>query len=248
MWIFHIKYIFQCFPEVIMTRFYIWRPKRARSMSYFCPFQNRSVPVIFRAVALHQNLNCRACRVTSWTVCGFSEHRHLLFCLFTILANVGHDSPEKNTISETRKSLAIDSWKHIQCQLFRPQSELYRCTLSPPSYVVGGSETGDVSRVSFAYKRNVKVGVLVLNDPCWPLKNIFVRLKTVRCQTDDNLRRHFLLNCRRVGWIVVSSVQQYTWRCMNTWRRNKHWSVAREKPLLLILLVASKHPHNSLSS
>ena len=73
-------------------------------------------------------------------------------------------------------------------------------------------------------------------------------------QINGNLRRrHFLLNCRQVICIAISSVQQYRWRCMSPWRyleEIRHRSLATQSPVLSLqnLLISSNHPHNSLSS
>jgi hypothetical protein len=62
-------------------------------------------------------------------------------------------------------------------------------------------------------------------------------------------RRHFLSKCRRIIWIIVSNVQQYRRSLKMTSRNQILLNLARQKPLLLQnLLVATKHPHNSLSS
>lgn len=72
-----------------------------------------------------------------------------------------------------------------------------------------------------------------------------------------SLRRwHFLLNHRQVIRIIISSVQQYMCLCKSPWRwlECKHWSLARQKPLILIQNFtttskqASKHLHKFFSS
>ena len=90
---------------------------------------------------------------------------------------------------------------------------MFYYTVIPRSYVVGGSETGiirrdDVSRVTFSLKRNIKMWVVVPDNLFWPkgnylhIKNLH---KILKLQMNGILRsRHFLLNCRRVRWIVMS--------------------------------------------
>jgi len=61
-----------------------------------------------------------------------------------------------------------------------------------------------------------------------------------------------LLNCGQVIWIIICNVQRYRWRCTSLWRwreESKHWSLAMQRPLLLLqnLLVSRKHLRNSLS-
>jgi hypothetical protein len=106
----------------------------------------------------------------------------------------------------------------------------------PPCYVVGGSDTGNVSRDRFSHKRNANVGRAVTDNPFWLRENILTDEKwtiNMRWQTNDNLRRmHFRLNCRQVIWIIVSNIQQYKWRWASTWRWLeviKHWWVGRGK-------------------
>lgn len=62
--------------------------------------------------------------------------------------------------------------------------------------------------------------------------------------TNKNFRRKkFLMNCRRVIWIIIFNVQQYKWLEI------EHWTLAGPRPLLLQnLFVASKCPHTSLFS
>ena len=46
-------------------------------------------------------------------------------------------------------------------------------TVIPQIYVVGGSDTGDISRNIYSHKRNVKKGRVVLDNIFWPQKNIY---------------------------------------------------------------------------
>jgi hypothetical protein len=66
-------------------------------------------------------------------------------------------------------------------------------------------------------------------------------------QTNDNLRRrHILLYLRRAICVIISHVQQCSWRCTNPWRRLeeiKHWCLAHKTPSS-----PSESPHNSLSN
>ena len=68
------------------------------------------------------------------------------------------------------------------------------------------------------------MGRVVPDNLFWPKKSIFICIKIYKQyeigQTHDNLRRrHFLLICRRVIWIITSNFWQY--RCCSTspWRR-----------------------------
>ena len=84
-------------------------------------------------------------------------------------------------------------------------------------------------------------------------RKMFIRMKKLQEIRNDNLRtRHLLLKCRRVIWIINSSVEQYTWRCKSPWRwlkDIKHWSLTRQRLLLFQnLLTRSKYHHKSLSS
>jgi hypothetical protein len=56
------------------------------------------------------------------------------------------------------------------------------------------------------------------------------------------------LKCGRVMWVIISCVLRYRWRCASVWmwlEYIKHWSVTRERSLLLLQnLIESKHPHS----
>ena len=97
----------------------------------------------------------------------------------------------------------------------------------------------------------------------WPRKtDIYIYIYIVikinnKCEVwhiNDNLKiKHFLLSCRRVVWIIIiiiCNILQYIWQWKNPWKclwENKHWSLAKLRPLLLQNLpVSSKYPHNSL--
>jgi len=73
-------------------------------------------------------------------------------------------------------------------------------------------------------------------------------------QTNDGLtRKHFLLSCRWVEWMLICNVQRYRWRCTIPWRcleEIKQRSLARQWPLLFIqdLFIARNLLYNSLPS
>ena len=84
-------------------------------------------------------------------------------------------------------------------------------------------------------------------------RKMFIRMKKLQEIRNDDLRtRHLLVKCRRVIWIINSSVEQYTWRCKSPWRwleDIKHSSLTRQRLLLLQnLLTRSKYHQKSLSS
>ena len=90
----------------------------------------------------------------------------------------------------------------------------------------------------------------------WPRKTDIYILINInnKCEfwhINDNLRKkHFLLSCRRVVWIIICNILQYIWQLKNPWKwlwGNKHRSPARQRPLLYQNLpIWSMHPHNSL--
>ena len=85
--------------------------------------------------------------------------------------------------------------------------------------------------------------------------DIFMLIKTYRkyeiWQTNENLRRHFLLNCRRVIYIIIPNVQPYRWQGTSPWRglKKSNTDIWRDRLLLLQnTVIASKHPNNSSPS
>lgn len=52
--------------------------------------------------------------------------------LQSIPVNISHASYEKNASFGSTGSLGIDSWNHLQCRLFPPQSELCCCNYRHP--------------------------------------------------------------------------------------------------------------------
>ena len=69
---------------------------------------------------------------------------------------------------------------------------------------------------------------------------------------DSLRRRYFVLNCRPVIWIFISSVQRYRWRFTSPWKSDlRKWNIvnlARQRPVLFLQnqLIPNKHPYNSL--
>lgn len=69
-------------------------------------------------------------------------------------------------------------------------------------------------------------------------------------ESDNSRRRYSLLNCRRVIWISISSVQKYTAgdaRILKVTWRNEAWSLPGQRAFLLFQnLIVNKHPPNFL--
>ena len=64
---------------------------------------------------------------------------------------------------------------------------------------------------------------------------------------------YFLLNCRQFIYFIISTGQQYSWRCTSPfrWRDEiRRWTLARQTFLFVLqcLLIWSKDPRNSLFS
>ena len=93
---------------------------------------------------------------------------------------------------------------------------------------------------------------LVVEGLLWPITR-YIRTcekftKNVKWQC--SMEEALLLNYRLVIWIVASNVQRYEWRSTSLYRwleKVNNLSLARKR-LLRNFLLASKHPHNSLSS
>jgi len=89
----------------------------------------------------------------------------------------------------------------------------------------------------------------------WENTDLFTLVKSLQNIWNDKgifRRTHFLVKCRLVDWIIISSVRQYRWRCRSPWRwleGIKHWIRVRQRPFLLQnVFTANKLPHNSMSS
>jgi hypothetical protein len=86
-------------------------------------------------------------------------------------------------------------------------------------------------------------------------EKIYFHVRTIK-KKKWQVKEALALNCRRLIWIIIIiiiNVQQYRWRCTSPWRwleGIKHCTLARQNPLLSPsdLLIASKHPINSVSS
>lgn len=88
------------------------------------------------------------------------------------------------------------------------------------SYVIDGSQSGDLSRDRFSHKRKVNMEIFVPDNVFSPRSIYIIFMKNVKkvCnpKTSNHLKkRHFLLNCRRVVFVVTSCVTQHRWRCTN---------------------------------
>lgn len=128
-------------------------------------------------------------------------------------------------------------------------------TLFSRSYVVGGSETWRLKSRQIFPKLNVTVGRVVPYCLSSPRKKIYVLMKvhkTCNLKSVNLRRRHFLLICRRVTWIVISisnNVDAETWIPEYDLKKS-NTEAWRDEGLYILpnLFAAKNHPRNYSST
>lgn len=131
---------------------------------------------------------------------------------------------------------------------------MYRRVISR-SYVIDGSQSGDLSWDRFPNKLSANMDIFVPENVFSPRRIYIIFMKNVKkvrnLKTSSNLKeRYFLLNCRRVVFVISCCVKQYRWRRTSLCgflkkSSNGLWRVNAFSPLWK--LHPNKLPHSFLS-